>query len=545
MPQQSWTIGSDSSCDLVVKNIMVSGQHCRLTSDGDELTLTDLNSTNGTYLNGQRLLGTQAISTHDTITLGQTQSMPWPETFKTTRSANTNQTVPSEQEEMKTVITLGRGSDNVLILSDPNVSTHHARLMIKGGKIVLEDLGSTNGTSVGSVENKISRAYVQNDDTIFLGSTAYQVANLLKRSQPTFIDPEIRPSNRNSTRPTNNSTITLATVGAAGLLLALIGWFATRDPSTAETQQPDTPNTMAATSQTVVAKDPVGQAMSDKRKDEPTAGTVKASLSQQEKLSRSLFLIVCSDSKRETPFRVGTGFAIDSQHIATTASVVQAMRNLQQNGFPEAFLFSPTTESERSITSAVIHPRFELANQVARKAQQEHDAIFDQLESQPPKPEAFEKVKVQLVAARMKALEAIDQKMTYDVAIIKTNQSLLHWLPGTAAEVKLRPNQKLNVTGYAFDVEDPYFDRSVPIEASTISSRVGQLAKATQDSQDRMVAKGTPQQHEYAYLGSPVMNAQGKVVGIYSRPTPPNADSDSESEPSFEAALFQRVRECQ
>ncbi|XZE56852.1 trypsin-like peptidase domain-containing protein [Planctomycetaceae bacterium SH139] len=264
----------------------------------------------------------------------------------------------------------------------------------------------------------------------------------------------------------------------------------------------------------------------------------------QERLSKSLFLIVCTDAERETPFRIGTGFAIDSQHIATTASVVHAMRNLQQNGFSEAFLFSPSTESELNITSTIIHPQFELANIVAREAQQEHDSIFDQLESQPPTPEAFEQVKDQLIVARVKAFEAIDQKTTYDVAIIETTQALSHWLPGVADEIKLRPNQKLHVTGYAFDVEDPYLDRNVPIDLSTISSRFGQLAKATEGSQDRMVAKGTLQQHEFAYLGSPVMNAQGQVVGIYSRPTPPNTETDPEKELTFDAALFQRVREC-
>ena len=409
-------------------------------------------------------------------------------------------------------------------------------------KSFLKDLGSTNGTSVGKVENKISRTIVRKSDTVFLGSTGYQVADLIKRSQATSVAPEIRTADRKSKPPTNNNRIALAAVGAAGLLLVLIGWIATRDSGTVKKQQTNASNAVDAKPANA---DPDGEPTSRKGTTEKTADTNEAVVTPQENLSQSLFLIVCTDSKRETPFQVGTGFAIDSQHIATTASVVHAMRNLQQNGFPVAFLFSPTAESELSIASTVIHPQFELANEVARTAQHDHDAIFDELESQPPKPAAFEKVKDQLVEARVKALEAIDKKTTYDVAIIETSQLLSHWLPGIADEIKLRPNQKLKVTGYAFDVEDPYFDRNVPIELSTISSRVGQLAKATKDSQERMVAKGTPQQHEYAYLGSPVMNTQGQVVGIYSRPTPPSADADTEREPAFDAALFKRVRECQ
>ncbi len=546
MPQQSWTIGSDSSCDIVVKNPTVSGQHCRLGSDGSELTLTDLDSTNGTFVNGQRLTRSRIVTTTDRITLGQTLSMPWPESLRrvdTTplvNSSGSNRSAKAPQ-----IISLGRGSDNTVVLSGSNVSTHHARLIVGGDEIVLEDLGSTNGTSIGKVDNKISRAIVQKSDTVFLGSTAYQVSDLINRSQPNSVDPKIRPTNAG--RPENittNRTIVLAAIGSGALLVVLIGWFAIRDRGTAQTQQSETPATASTTPESAGTKNPSTEMLSENVEQEPTVESSEADVSSAEELSRSLFLIVCTDAKRETPFRVGTGFAIDSEHIATTASVIQAMRSLQQNGFPEAFLFSPTTDNEVGIVSAIIHPQFELADKMAHKAQQEHDAIFDQLESQPPKPEVFESVKDRLVAARIKALRAIDQKTTHDAGIIKASQPLLHWLPDADADIKLRPKQKLNVTGYAFDIEDPYFDRTVPIELSTLSSRVGQLVKVTDHSKNRMVAKGTPEQNEYAFLGSPVMNAQGQVVGIYSRPTPPTAESESDVESSFDAALMQRVREC-
>ncbi|MEZ6153880.1 MAG: FHA domain-containing protein [Pirellulaceae bacterium] len=81
--------------------------------------------------------------------------------------------------EAPQVITLGRASDNTIVLTGSNVSQHHARLIRSKGKLVLEDLGSTNGTSVGKVENKISRVAIRPSDTIFFGSTAYRVSALL------------------------------------------------------------------------------------------------------------------------------------------------------------------------------------------------------------------------------------------------------------------------------------------------------------------------------------------------------------------------------
>lgn len=45
-------------------------------------------------------------------------------------------------------LTIGRDSTNGVSINDPEVSRRHARLTFQGGKYVLEDLGSTNGTFV-------------------------------------------------------------------------------------------------------------------------------------------------------------------------------------------------------------------------------------------------------------------------------------------------------------------------------------------------------------------------------------------------------------
>ncbi|RME00002.1 MAG: FHA domain-containing protein, partial [Deltaproteobacteria bacterium] len=45
-----------------------------------------------------------------------------------------------------TEITIGRKGDNTLVLPSGSVSSHHARIFLKEGKLYVEDLGSTNGT---------------------------------------------------------------------------------------------------------------------------------------------------------------------------------------------------------------------------------------------------------------------------------------------------------------------------------------------------------------------------------------------------------------
>ena len=46
---------------------------------------------------------------------------------------------------------IGRGSDAAIKLDDDYVSTRHARVAASGDEWFVEDLGSTNGTYVGSV----------------------------------------------------------------------------------------------------------------------------------------------------------------------------------------------------------------------------------------------------------------------------------------------------------------------------------------------------------------------------------------------------------
>lgn len=48
----------------------------------------------------------------------------------------------------RTEITVGRGTENNLVLHDDNVSTRHARITLRDGKFIIVDTQSTNGVYV-------------------------------------------------------------------------------------------------------------------------------------------------------------------------------------------------------------------------------------------------------------------------------------------------------------------------------------------------------------------------------------------------------------
>ncbi|MHC6181131.1 FHA domain-containing protein [Clostridium sp. JNZ X4-2] len=72
-------------------------------------------------------------------------------------------------------ITVGRKSDNQLILEDPYASGHHARIYIKNGKdCILEDLESTNGTLLNGKKLR-GKHYLDSGDEIRIGNTSFKV----------------------------------------------------------------------------------------------------------------------------------------------------------------------------------------------------------------------------------------------------------------------------------------------------------------------------------------------------------------------------------
>jgi pSer/pThr/pTyr-binding forkhead associated (FHA) protein len=65
------------------------------------------------------------------------------------------------------VMTIGRLPDNMVVIENPAVSGHHARIVREGADVILEDLESTNGTFVN--EKHVVRHALQDGDVVLVG----------------------------------------------------------------------------------------------------------------------------------------------------------------------------------------------------------------------------------------------------------------------------------------------------------------------------------------------------------------------------------------
>jgi pSer/pThr/pTyr-binding forkhead associated (FHA) protein len=69
LPSSVTVIGRRHSCDLCIPLVSVSRRHCQLNYDDGVLKIRDLDSRNGTYLNGKRI-NEAVIQAGDSIKIG-------------------------------------------------------------------------------------------------------------------------------------------------------------------------------------------------------------------------------------------------------------------------------------------------------------------------------------------------------------------------------------------------------------------------------------------------------------------------------------------
>ena len=191
VPDKGLVIGRDAGCDVVVPRNEVSRRHAELAPTEDGYVVRDTSS-NGVYVNGERIQGSHRLARADVIRVGGEEFRfyadvltPTPPTaniatkegvvlrseLPTPSLADTlfNQRVVETPQEPLAVLEVlnegpskglrysvrtphaqvGRGPNNDVRLSDDSVSEIHAKLQRRDDGWYAVDMNSTNGTYVG------------------------------------------------------------------------------------------------------------------------------------------------------------------------------------------------------------------------------------------------------------------------------------------------------------------------------------------------------------------------------------------------------------
>lgn len=75
LDKPSLTIGRKEENDICIDHMSVSGRHAKIDkvedNTGGYFTVTDLNSTNGTFVNGKKITAATVLRPNDWITVGK------------------------------------------------------------------------------------------------------------------------------------------------------------------------------------------------------------------------------------------------------------------------------------------------------------------------------------------------------------------------------------------------------------------------------------------------------------------------------------------
>lgn len=167
-------IGRSSNNDIVLNDPTVSSQHAVLTiSDNTGSTsyrIKDLNSRNGTYVNGVRVTAEVPVKVSDTIKLGN-----YVASCSSLLSSDKTRILPvnaaPDYSDAVSQKKIGRTAAPVNDISFPHqdVSSSHAVLIKrKNGEVVIVDKGSTNGTYVNGV--KVPYAVLKPGDRVMIAN---------------------------------------------------------------------------------------------------------------------------------------------------------------------------------------------------------------------------------------------------------------------------------------------------------------------------------------------------------------------------------------
>ncbi len=95
-------IGRDASNSVAINDAEISRKHAKLSLHGSAYVIQDLGSTNGSFVNGQRITGTQVLNPGDTVSFGENIVMLYE------AGQDPNATVISSAQAPKTVTPVRR-----------------------------------------------------------------------------------------------------------------------------------------------------------------------------------------------------------------------------------------------------------------------------------------------------------------------------------------------------------------------------------------------------------------------------------------------------
>ncbi len=169
VPSTGLSIGRLADNDVPIADNAVSRHHAEIKPVQGGYWIVDLDSRNGSQLNGERFRGeSRWLANGDTVQIGG-------EALRFLTGQETRFDGSARPQALTTHLiqfpgdrlTIGRDESNDVVLDDPNVSRFHVEIVRTDGRIELRDLSSRNGTRLDGMRTR--RAMLDTGSEIGIG----------------------------------------------------------------------------------------------------------------------------------------------------------------------------------------------------------------------------------------------------------------------------------------------------------------------------------------------------------------------------------------
>lgn len=173
------TVGRDPKCHVPLDDQRVSRRHARIYRGEKGHYIEDLGSANGVMLDGRLIRSPSLLQVGTKLEIGDFVLTVVPEGAAAgVEKANAQLrglAGPYKNKEFDiggTRVSVGRVEGNQIIVDDPSVSRHHARLQKDAGKYTLVDLGSSNGSFIN--DRPVTQQILKAGDKVTFGSVSFR-----------------------------------------------------------------------------------------------------------------------------------------------------------------------------------------------------------------------------------------------------------------------------------------------------------------------------------------------------------------------------------
>jgi ABC-type multidrug transport system ATPase subunit/pSer/pThr/pTyr-binding forkhead associated (FHA) protein len=191
------TIGRGEDCNIRLDGLLISNHHAAVVNTNSTLTIEDLNSTNGTYVNGARITGRKSINPEDVIQIGPFVLRVHPQRGITVFDTRAKTRIDVFQVTKEVANRSGPGKvrllDEVYLSIQPNEFVGMLGPSGAGKSTLMDSLNGMRPASSGQVlvnnldlyqhleSLKLSIGYVPQDDIIHRELTVYRTLYYVAR----------------------------------------------------------------------------------------------------------------------------------------------------------------------------------------------------------------------------------------------------------------------------------------------------------------------------------------------------------------------------